>query len=81
MFGEDIDWEIDGHTITAKVGPNTSQTDISTFFKVTATPKGILLYPQKNLYYWIPSSAFASPSAYESAIESLSAAPRFFRLK
>lgn len=33
-----------------------------TLYSATVTEEGILLYPNKNLFHWIPVTAFASPS-------------------
>ena len=30
-------------------------------YSATVSPKGILLYPQKIVFHWVPASAFASP--------------------
>ena len=30
-----------------------------------ATPEGLLVYPQKNFYYWFPKTAFRSDQDYE----------------
>jgi hypothetical protein len=34
-------------------------------FQVIDSPKGFLIYPQKNLYYWIPTSGFANQAEIE----------------
>ncbi len=33
-------------------------------FESVETPEGILIYPQKNLFYWLPRTAFATESDY-----------------
>jgi|GEM_PF-4611386 hypothetical protein len=81
MFGQEIHWEIEEDSIAVTAGPNTSRTDIGTYFKIIATPGGILFYPQKNLFHWLPLSAFESRSDYEKATEMVSTSPRFSKLK
>ncbi len=35
------------------------------FIQSYLTPDGVLLYPQKGIFYWLPESAFSSKADYE----------------
>jgi hypothetical protein len=37
------------------------------FLRVVETSEGFLFYPQKNIFHWLPFSAFESPDCVEAA--------------
>jgi hypothetical protein len=46
--------------------PNSkSQASWDAFIQSYLTPDGLLLYPQKGIFFWLPESAFRSKSDYE----------------
>ena len=51
-------WEFteNGITQTSKLG--SSELSWSAIYETVTTPEGVLLYPQKNLYFWIPVRYF-----------------------
>lgn len=68
MYQKEITWTIDEEKVRLDVGGNTSENKLSSYFLVRITPKGILLYPQENIFYWIPRSGFASNEDFIQAV-------------
>lgn len=79
MLGEEVTWSFEEASFSMQVRSNTSKSELSSLYRATATPRGILLYPQKNLYYWLPAAGFATAEDYETVAAWIAAAPRFSR--
>lgn len=56
---KEIEWEIDRDKIVSRI-INLSESTYSweLIQGVLDTPKGFLLYPQKNMFHWLPKQAF-----------------------
>ena len=50
-----------------------SATNWNLYVDVCIHPKGVLLYPQKNLFYWIPKSATITDGTWEEFTDLLEA--------
>ncbi|EDY80438.1 hypothetical protein VDG1235_52 [Verrucomicrobiia bacterium DG1235] len=59
----------DGFTQESELG--NSKLKWSSVFQSYSTPIGFLIYPQKNLYYWIPRSGFSSHEDYDEVAKLL----------
>jgi hypothetical protein len=56
---KEVEWEISKDKIVYRMINLTESTYSWEFIKsVLDTPKGFLLYPQKNTFYWLPKKAF-----------------------
>lgn len=61
-----VDWEISEENIKSQCeGLASSEVQWKIFIKVVETNDGFLLYTQKNLFHWLPFSAFAQPEGVE----------------
>lgn len=56
----EIDWEFSDENIAIKSALVTATVAWKSFFKVVETNDGFLFYPVKNIFYWLPLSAFES---------------------
>jgi len=63
--GQNLPWTFDDQGVSQKSKSHESETQWSGFHDRFLSPKGILLYPQKNLYYILPRSAFDSQESFE----------------
>jgi hypothetical protein len=68
LFGATVRWELDDGRLRMNAAGNRSDTGLASLHLARPTPEGLLLYPQKNLYYWLPRSAFASADGFEAAV-------------
>jgi hypothetical protein len=55
-------WRIDDTSLTFESKGSTARFEWSKLVRVKETKKGFLLFPQPRLAYWVPCSAFSSPS-------------------
>ena len=66
-FGKTIKWTMDEAGIRGRGDGFEFSQDWSTIYSATITRNGFLVYPQKQMYYWMPSSGFAKGEDLESA--------------
>lgn len=62
-----ISWQIQEHQLSAETEGATWSVAWDNFYETLTTPDGLLLYPYKNMYYWLPKTAFGSEQDYEDA--------------
>ncbi len=61
-----VEWEISEEKIKSQCeGLASSESQWKLFIKVVETNDGFLFYLQKNLFYWLPFSAFEQPEEIE----------------
>jgi len=64
----EIAWHVSETTLQMNYVHGSSETRWTAFIKVVLTPDGLLLYPQPNLFHWLPSTGFASTSDFEAVV-------------
>ena len=67
IIDKPVTWWVDEKGISARGEGFEFSASWSTAYSALVTPKGILIYPQKNMFYWLPATAFASPAEWERA--------------
>lgn len=55
-----IDWQFSEENIAIQNALGSATVAWKSFFKVVETSDGFLFYPVKNIFYWLPFSAFES---------------------
>ena len=63
----EMTWWVDDKGVSARGEGHEFSAAWSTAYAALVTEKGILVYPQKEMFYWIPATAFASPEEWERA--------------
>jgi hypothetical protein len=63
-FGEEMSFKIKDGFLYSNVGSSESKFDLETAFKIVTSINGILIYPQKEIYLYIPKSALDVPEEY-----------------
>ncbi len=66
-FGKTINWTMDEAGLRGQGEGFEFSQDWSTIYSATITPDGFLVYPQKQMYYWMPSLGFAKREDVETA--------------
>jgi hypothetical protein len=61
-FGSEMTYTFDPQQIVNSGGGHHATFTWKKLYSATVAPDGILLYTNKNLFHWIPVTAFASPS-------------------
>lgn len=61
QFGRAITWTFSPSGLEGQTDDSDFRLNWSGFFETCTTRDGFLFYPQKEIYYWIPRSAFSSP--------------------
>ncbi|MFH1228282.1 MAG: YcxB family protein, partial [Planctomycetota bacterium] len=60
-------WLFDDKGISGKGEGFESSTAWQFIYSATISKEGLLIYPQENLFYWIPLSGFQTPEEFEAA--------------
>ena len=66
-LGKTITWAMDEKTLSGQAEGFEFSQDWSNVYSTTITADGFLVYPQKNLFYWLPSHGFASVEDLQKA--------------
>ena len=77
MYQKQVLWTLSDERLRMDVDGNTSDSDLGSFFLTRITPQGILFYPQKNVYYWLPKTAFETNKDFCAAVDLLKAKTRW----
>lgn len=56
----EIDWQFFEENVVIQNALGSATVAWKSFFKVVETNDGFLFYPVKNIFYWLPFSAFES---------------------
>ncbi len=64
-----IEWEISPDKICATTDLGHSEVSWQTFLKYLVTPNGILLYPNEQIFHWLPRHGFASDADFQTVVE------------
>ena len=67
IIDKPMTWWVDDKGISARGEGFEFSATWATAYSALVTPKGILVYPQKTVFYWLPTTAFASPAEWERA--------------
>ncbi len=68
-YGKTVDWNLDQKSIQGKGEGFTFSLDWPTICSATISKNGILIYPQKKLFYWLPAESFSSQDDFNLAID------------
>jgi hypothetical protein len=70
LIGKEMTWTFD-ETYLVGAADNGFEVKMTwaSMQSVLLTPQGILVYPQKNTFHWIPASAFSDTNVYHQAIQ------------
>lgn len=60
-YGKELKWTFTEEGYQISLQGSEAKSDWNGFQECFITPDGLLLYPQKRIYYWIPKSGFACP--------------------
>ncbi|HOF62322.1 MAG TPA: YcxB family protein [Candidatus Latescibacteria bacterium] len=66
-FGKTINWTMDETGLRGRGEGFDFSQDWSTIYSATITRDGFLVYPQKQMFYWLPSSGFTKREDVETA--------------
>lgn len=66
-FGKTINWMMDEAGLRGRGEGFEFSHDWPTIYSASITRDGFLVYPQKQMYYWMPSSGFATREDVEAA--------------
>jgi len=67
-WGKEVDWTLDEKSIHAEGDGFTFTQDWSTIYSVTIAKEGLLVYPQKRLFYWLPLEGFATQTEFATVV-------------
>ena len=81
FYGKPIHWRIETHAISGETEGANWTFAWDKFHETFTTPDGLLLFPYKNAYYWLPKKAFASEQDYEEAKRIIATATKHRELK
>ncbi len=70
-FGKKVVWSFSENEFQVKSDLSDSKILYSALFKTVITPAGFLLYPQKEIYHWVPKSCFSDTAAFDKVKEFL----------
>lgn len=79
-YGEKLDWLFKNDGYEASTGGSQSRVAWSHVAETKATPDGVLIYPQPDLYEWVPRSAFASLPDYTRFLDLLASKTKHSKL-
>ena len=65
----EVEWQITEDTLRTAYVHGSSEQAWSAFYKAVLTPKGLLLYPQPQVYQWLPRHAFHGESEFNWVAE------------
>ncbi|MEM7394636.1 MAG: YcxB family protein [Verrucomicrobiota bacterium] len=71
--GGEIRWTFGEERVLGEADNSNFECQWPALFGSATTPEGFLLYPQKNLFYWIPYTAFSSNEEVEKLAQLLEA--------
>lgn len=66
FYGKEINWEISDNVSASAEGFN-STTKLEMYYQVIFTKYGILLYPEKGLFHWLPREGFQDEESFMQA--------------
>ncbi len=67
-FGAEIEIEIDDGFLRTSQAGDESKMHLSSLFGFVRCPTGLLVYPQRNLFYYLKADAFDAPSEIDEVI-------------
>jgi len=73
-YGCEMNWEFSPERAMISGADSEASFPWKMLHSAVVSADGMLLYPQKNLFHWIPASAFASPEEYAEACAIVEAA-------
>jgi hypothetical protein len=65
----EIEWQVGGDKIFTRSTLAQSEISWQAFTKMVGTPTGVMLYPNDQIYHWLPRHGFASDAEFERFIE------------
>jgi hypothetical protein len=65
----EIEWQVGSEKIFARSALAQSEISWQAFTKMVRTPAGILLYPNDQMYHWLPRHGFASDAEFERFVK------------
>jgi hypothetical protein len=68
QYGQPMVWRLGEGRVEIDVGESRSSVSYDDFWKIGVTPAGILFYPQKEQYLWLPRGAFARAEDFERVV-------------
>jgi len=66
-LGEKVTWTFDENQMTGTGDGSSFSHSWDTIHSATLGREGLLIYPKKGIFYWIPSLAFSKPEEFEQA--------------
>lgn len=79
-YGETIVWQIREDGFENHLGKSGGFNTWEHIFESVTTPQGVLIYPQKDIFYWLPKTAFNSEADYNRFLDLLAAKTKHSKL-
>ena len=80
QYRKTFNWTFSEQELQGEGEQSSFKTAWNQFAETVSTPNGLLLYPVKNIYYWIPRNGFSSDLDYEAAKRLIAACPKYREL-
>ena len=64
-----FNWRFASNGVELNTPTMKAQFDWKHFIESKTTPEGVLLYPQVNMFHWLPAESFSTPLGYQKLIE------------
>jgi hypothetical protein len=65
----EFEWQVDSDKIFARSSLAQAEFSWQAFSKMVSTPAGVLLYPNDQIYHWLPRHGFASDPEFKRFVE------------
>jgi YcxB-like protein len=65
----EIEWQVGSDKILARSALAQSEITWQAFTKMVRTPGGVMLYPNDQMYHWLPRHGFVSDAEFERFVE------------
>lgn len=66
-LNKEVAWQLDEVGLAGEGEGFAFSQDWTAMYEALLTPAGLLIYPQENVIYWIPRTAFADPAGFDAA--------------
>jgi len=65
----EVEWQVASDKIFARTALAQTEITWQAFTKMVRTPTGVMLYPNDQMYHWLPRHGFASDAEFERFVE------------
>lgn len=65
----ELEWQVDAYKICTQSPLGHAELGWKAFTKIVRTPKGIMVYPNDQIYHWLPRRGFTGDAEFERFFE------------